>query len=125
MVGLWNYSGYMQKYQKLRNSSDFDSVKKYGTGSADFNLVMVAKDQAVAGEYKGSRLGFIVSKRIGGATVRNKYKRRLKESANSIPIIDGKDIVFIARNGILRSDFHGISSSMYKLLANASLISTE
>ena len=115
----------MQKYQKLRNSSDFDSVKKYGAGSADFNMVMLAKDQETAGKYKRSRLGFIVSKRIGGATIRNKYKRRLKESANSISIIDGMDIVFIARNGILSSDYQGIATSMYKLLDNASLISTE
>ena len=125
MVGLWNYSGYMQKYQKLRNSSDFDSVKKYGAGFSDFNLVMLAMDQEAVRKYKGSRLGFIVSKRIGGATVRNKYKRRLKESANSISIIDGMDIVFIARNGILSSDYQGIATSMYKLLDNASLISTE
>jgi ribonuclease P protein component len=115
----------MQKYQKLRNSSDFDSVKKNGTGSTDFNLVMLAMDQETVGKYQGSRLGFIVSKRIGGATVRNKYKRRLKESASSIRIIDGMDIVFIARNGILNSDYNGILSSMYKLLDNASLISTE
>ena len=113
----------MQKYQKLRNSSDFDSVKKYGAGFSDFNLVMLAMDQEAVRKYKGSRLGFIVSKRIGGATVRN--KRRLKESANSISIIDGMDIVFIARNGILNSDYQGISTSMYKLLDNASLISTE
>ncbi|MQG66161.1 MAG: ribonuclease P protein component [SAR202 cluster bacterium] len=115
----------MQKYQKLRNSSDFDSVKKYGAGFSDFNLIMLAMDQEAVRKYKGSRLGFIVSKRIGGATVRNKYKRRLKESANSISIIDGMDIVFIARNGILNSDYHGIATSMYKLLNNASLISTE
>lgn len=115
----------MQKYQKLRNSSDFDSVKKYGAGFSDFNLIMLAMDQEAVRKYKGSRLGFIVSKRIGRATVRNKYKRRLKESANSISIIDGMDIIFIARNGILNSDYHGISTSMYKLLDNASLISTE
>ena len=115
----------MQKYQKLRNSSDFDSVKKYGAGSADFTMVLVSLDQETAEKYKGSRLGFIVSKRIGGATIRNKYKRRLKESANSMQIIGGMDIVFIARNGILNSDYHEISSSMYKLLDNASLISTE
>ena len=115
----------MQKYQKLRNSSDFDSVKKYGAGFSDFNLIMLAMDQEAVRKYKGSRLGFIVSKRIGGATVRNKYKRRLKESANSISIIDGMDIVFIARNGILNSDYHGIATSMYKLLNNAILISTE
>jgi ribonuclease P protein component len=63
----------MQKYQKLRNSSDFDSVKKYGAGFSDFNLVMLAMDQEAVRKCKGSRLGFIVSKRIGGATVRNKY----------------------------------------------------
>ena len=102
----------MQKYQKLRNSSDFDSVKKYGAGSADFNMFMLYMDQETAEKYKGSRLGFIVSKRIGGATIRNKYKRRLKESANSMQIIGGMDIVFIARNGILNSDYHEISSSI-------------
>ena len=115
----------MRKYQKLRRASEFDSVKRYGDGFSDSNIVMLAMSRDVVGESGKSRLGFVVSKRIGGAVVRNKFKRRLRESAVSISLVDGMDIVFIAKQGILKSDFKQISSSVHKLLDNANLISIE
>ena len=115
----------MRKYQKLRRASEFDSVKKYGDGFSDSNIVMLVMNRDVVGESGESRLGFVVSKRIGGAVVRNKFKRRLRESAVSISLVDGMDIVFIAKQGILKSDFNQISSSVHKLLDNANLISLE
>lgn len=115
----------MQKDQKLRRSSEFDSVKKYGEEYSDPNIVMLAMNRGLVGEAGKSRLGFVVSKKIGGATVRNKFKRRLRESAASVPLVDGMDIVFIAKRGILKSDFKEISYSVHKLLDNANLISIE
>mgnify|MGYP001174391701 FL=1 len=115
----------MQKYQKLRRSSEFDSVKRHGDGFSDSNIVMLAMNRNAVGESGESRLGFVVSKKIGGAVVRNKFKRRLRESAALIPIVNGMDIVFIAKQGILKSDFKQISSSVHKLLGNANLISIE
>ena len=115
----------MQKQRKLRRSAEFDSVKKHGYGLSDSNLVLLALNRERGGVASVTRLGFIVSKRIGTATVRNKYKRRLKQSANTFRIVDGMDIVFIAKKGILGADYHEISSSMYKLLKNAKLISIE
>ena len=115
----------MQKYQKLRRSSEFDSVKRHGDGFSDSNIVMLAMNRNAVGESGESRLGFVVSKKIGGAAVRNKFKRRLRESAHLIPIVNGMDIVFIAKQGILKSDFKQISSSVHKLLGNANLISIE
>ena len=120
---LWSQS--MQKYQKLRRSSEFDFVKRHGDGVSDSNIVMLAMNRNAVEESGESRLGFVVSKKIGGAAVRNKYKRRLRESAASIPIVNGMDIVFIAKQGILKSDFKQISSSVHKLLGNANLISIE
>ena len=115
----------MQKYQKLRRSSEFDFVKRHGDGFSDSNIVMLAMNRNALEESGESRLGFVVSKKIGGAAVRNKYKRRLRESAVSISLVDGMDIVFIAKQGILKSDFNQISSSVHKLLDNANLISIE
>jgi len=48
------------------------------------------------------RLGFTATKRIGGAVVRNRAKRRLREAARALTPLHaraGCDYVFIARGG--------------------------
>ncbi len=48
------------------------------------------------------RIGFTATKRIGGAVVRNRAKRRLREAARLLAplhVIPGCDYVFIARGG--------------------------
>src|SRR5262245_42278448 len=48
------------------------------------------------------RAGFTATKRIGGAVVRNRAKRRMREAARQLLPAFGKpgfDYVFIARNG--------------------------
>jgi len=51
---------------------------------------------------EGIRVGFTATKRVGGAVVRNRAKRRLREAAHALlPAFGrpGHDYVFIARNG--------------------------
>lgn len=48
------------------------------------------------------RIGFTATRRIGGAVVRNRAKRRLREAARIIAplhVVAGCDYVFIARGG--------------------------
>lgn len=48
------------------------------------------------------RLGFTATRRIGGAVVRNRAKRRLREAARIIAplhVVAGCDYVFVARGG--------------------------
>lgn len=48
------------------------------------------------------RLGFTATKKIGGAVVRNRAKRRLREAARALTGVHGRpgcDYVFIARSG--------------------------
>ena len=48
------------------------------------------------------RLGFTATRKIGGAVVRNRAKRRLREAARALAPLHGRpgcDYVFIARSG--------------------------
>ncbi len=48
------------------------------------------------------RIGFTATRRIGGAVVRNRAKRRLREAARIVAplhVVAGCDYVFIARGG--------------------------
>ena len=69
------------------------------------------------------RIGFTVSKKIGGAVTRNLVKRRMRESVrlrlDAIP--RGWDLIFIARAGINSLSYAEIDASLGKLLSRAGL----
>jgi ribonuclease P protein component len=63
-------------------------------------LVAQARDRGDGGH--AIRLGFTATRRIGGAVVRNRAKRRLREAARILAPVHaraGCDYVFIARGG--------------------------
>ena len=66
-----------------------------------------------------NRVGISVSKKVGKANVRNKVKRRIRESYRLD--VDGKiksgyDIVFIARVSIIDVQYNEINKSMKHLV---------
>lgn len=70
-----------------------------------------------------SRFGFVVSRRVGGAVVRNRVKRRMREAVHrhldQIPA--GWDVVLVARAPIAEARFAEIESAIAQLLARACL----
>ncbi len=70
-----------------------------------------------------SRFGFLVSKRIGNAVVRNKVKRRLRDVIRLEPVDAGWDVIFIARRGADSSDYHQLKRAAGGLLKRAKLLS--
>lgn len=106
--------------QGLKKDSDFRKVYKTGKSIANRHLVMYTLKNGS----DTNRVGISVSKKVGKANVRNKARRRIKESYRLN--IDGKikkgyDIVFIARVAINDIDYIDVEKSMKHLVKKANL----
>jgi ribonuclease P protein component len=75
--------------------------------------VVSSKEERVA------RFGFIVSKQVGTAVVRNTVRRRLKAvCAGALPQVrEGADIVIRALPGAARADFAQLQAEVSRCLA--------
>ena len=85
--------------ERLRKRADFLAAAK-GHACAKGAVLVQARDRDDGTEV--IRVGFTATRRIGGAVVRNRAKRRLREAARQIIPTLGKtgcDYVLIARGG--------------------------
>lgn len=81
---------------RLRSSEDFRRVTR-GIRVGRPTLVIHALPPAHSGDLESPRVGFVVSKALGGAVVRNRVKRRLRhlvaERMHADPLPDGALVV--------------------------------
>jgi len=100
------------KKQRLLSREDFARVYQQDHFAAD--NVLVIRGRRGAGR---SRLGLAVSKKVGNAVVRNRWKRRIREAfrqqQHQTP--EGLEIVVRPRKGAV-CDFDAIYKSLGKLM---------
>lgn len=108
----------MKKKEYITSTSDYTLIHRKGKPWGSKCLVM----KALANSMEYSRYGFVVSKRIGKAVVRNRTKRLLREIMRQIEIKPGYDIVFITRPGIADLGFYELKLTVVRLLSLAGLI---
>ena len=90
------------KDHRLRKRHEFLSVMRKGRKVVTRHWVFVAKSNGTA----QSRLGVTITKRVGGAVVRNRLKRQLREYFRLGGVSgSGLDIVVIGRNSAVDADF--------------------
>jgi ribonuclease P protein component len=77
--------------------------------------------RALPNKLNSSRFGFVVSRRVGNAVVRNYIKRILREITRQTPVKPGWDIVFIARIPVAAVGFEDLGKSVRELLFRADL----
>jgi ribonuclease P protein component len=113
---------------RLSRSSDFKRVYRQGSSIASRFLVLYyfKRSSEMGGE--GPRVGLSVSKKLGGAVVRNRIKRLLREAfkACEARLADEYDYVVIARPQLLElieGDRKGaVTEAVIQLLEKASLL---
>ena len=89
----------MQRRNRLSRSRDFDAVYRHGRSVSTRFLVLYAFEREEEGD---ARLGLAVPKSVGGAVVRNRIKRQLRElwreRLERVPA--GRDYVLVVRPGL-------------------------
>jgi len=108
----------MRKELRLRRRRDFDAV--FQRGRAWHNEFLVLRSMPNALEH--NRYGFVTGKRLGGAVVRNRLRRRLRESIRVLPARPGWDVVVSAKMPAAGASFQELNRSVVDLLGRAGIV---
>jgi len=106
---------------RLKTRAEFVHVK----GGARFvapSLILQARRRIAeeGSDHHLARFGFTATKSLGGAVMRNRARRRLKEAvrlAGPAAAIEGYDYVLIARSGTVQRRFTELIKDLERALA--------
>lgn len=117
----------MGKQLWLKGSKNFANVFQKGRMWSNELLIL----RAAPNSLDCNRYGFSVSKRLGKAVVRNKVRRRLRESVRTLrqaqgrrlpgPTRGGRDVVISARTVAAQVDYGRLRRAVASLLARAGI----
>jgi ribonuclease P protein component len=93
---------------------EFDAVYRAGKRRSSSHFTVFFR----ANELPQSRFGFSIKKALGGAVVRNRIRRRLREivRCHRAEIPAGWDIVIHPKTGVARAPFATLTTDLLRLL---------
>jgi ribonuclease P protein component len=109
---------------RLTRSAEFDRVYRHGRSQANRHLILYSFPNP---SVEHQRVGFSVSRKVGGAVERNRIKRLLRESVDRVrpELTAGQDLVVVARPDACelaeRDGLAGFDASLRELLERAGL----
>ena len=99
---------------RLVAKAQFDAVYRTGKRRSSFHFTAFL----MANNLPQSRFGFSIKKALGGAVVRNRIRRRLREIARlhreEIPA--GWDIVIHPKSSVVKAPFEALTADFLRLL---------
>ena len=114
----------LRRAQRLRSPRDFQRVRTQGRRVSGTVLLLGYAARSESGSTGLTRVGFSVSRRVGGAVERNRVKRRLREVIRRklARIAPGYDLVITARPGAAEARMETLEQDVAVLLARARLL---
>lgn len=90
------------------------------SGHANSHLVLYARKNHTS----CNRVGITVSKKLGGAVIRNRVRRRLREvyRLSEDRFASGWDIVVVARSRCIKADFQTLTKAYLSLAEKAGIL---
>ncbi len=110
----------MHRKLRLRKREDFNVVYRYGRSFANSQFVVYWRKRA-----KGTfRMGVSASSKLGGAVVRNRLRRIVKEIVrlNAAKLHEDIDLILIVRKPALSLPYKQMESSILHVLRKAGLL---
>ncbi|MBT5708929.1 MAG: ribonuclease P protein component [Verrucomicrobia bacterium] len=104
--------------QRIRYSWEFASLK--ATGQREFSRTMIMNWRPST-DRPYSRLGVVVSKRVGGSVTRSRTRRLLREAFRQFQpqMIGSFDMVLVARKMISGASQEAVNQDLMRLLGRA------
>jgi ribonuclease P protein component len=112
----------VKRRYRLRDQERFKRVRQAGASYAHPYLVLYVLPNGL----DISRSGFVTSRRIGKAIVRNRARRRMSEAVRLVwdLVEPGWDMVWIARPAINEAEFTALQQASVRLLRRAGILQT-
>ena len=112
----------MNRNFRLKQSTDFKRVRRYGKSYAHPFIVLVV----LPAEDEKSLFGVSAGKTVGNAVQRNRAKRLIREAIRALlpRISQGWKVILIARKPIITAKLTDIQSGIQELLIRADLLSS-
>jgi ribonuclease P protein component len=107
-------------WARLKRAQDFTQVRRQGSRWRKPLLIL----NILPNTLSFSRYGFVVSRHVGGAVVRNRVKRRLRAIIyNHITdLTTGFDVVIVAQPATAQAAFAELDAELMQLFEHANLL---
>ena len=113
----------LKKINRLKKRYQYQYIYKAGTYISSKAVAL----HFVSSKTNNAKVGFAVTKKIGHAVVRNKTRRRLREILRKhLPSLkQNYNIIIVAKEQILETDFNSLENQIVNLLKKANLIKND
>ena len=110
----------MKRAWRLKSESDVQRVWQQGGAYAHPLLILRVRPNGLG----GTRVAFVVSKKVGHAVARNRAKRLMREAMRQrfLETAPGYDLVLIGRDRIAGATYVQVSAALDNVLARAGLL---